>query len=382
MLFRYEAPAPDEQRVLDRIEAMRHDLRFYVAQSPRRWTGLLARLTRARAMRASNSIEGINISAEDAVAVLDNGEPADADRATWQAVEGYRSAMDYILQRCRDDSFLFSTDVLLAVHFMITQHDLGANPGNFRPGWVCVRNSVTGEIVHEGVERDALEPLVSELIDDLNDPETPSIIVKAAMVHLNLAMLHPFSDGNGRVARCLQTAVLANEGIVAPIFSSIEEYIGRNQQAYYDVLGDVGAGGWNPRRDSRPWVRFCILGHYRQAQTLLRRTGEWERLYDAFSVEAHKHGLHERTVMALMEAATGLRVRNSSYRASAEISNNLASRDLKSLVDAGLLEARGARRGRHYVASAGVRHIRESTRLPKLSNDPFEEVGQHPRLFC
>ena len=381
MLFRYEAPGPDERRVLDRIEAMRHDLRYYVAQSARRWTGLLARLTRARAMRASNSIEGINISTEDAIAVVDNEEPGDADKATWQAVEGYRSAMDYILQRCRDDSFVFSTDVLLAVHFMITQHDLDANPGNFRPGWVCVRNSTTGDIVHEGVDRDALEPLVGELIDYLNDPLPPSIIVKAAMVHLNIAMLHPFSDGNGRVARCLQTAVLANEGIVTPIFSSIEEYIGRNQQAYYDVLGEVGGGGWNPQRDSGPWVRFCILGHYRQAQTLLRRTREWERLYDVLAVEVHRHGLHERAVMALLEAATGIRVRNSSYRASADISNNLASRDLKSLVDAGLLEARGERRGRHYVAGGNVRAIREETRLPKLSDDPFEDAGQQSELF-
>lgn len=381
MLFHYETPSADERRVLERIEKMRRDLRYYVAQSPRRWTGLLARLTRARAMRASNSIEGINISAEDAIAVVDNEAPGDADKATWQAVEGYRSAMDYILQRCRDDSFLFSVDVLLAVHFMISQHDLNANPGNFRPGWVCVRNSVTGDIVHEGVDRDALEPLVDELIDYLNDSPTPSIIVKAAMVHLNIAMLHPFSDGNGRAARCLQTAVLANEGIVAPIYSSIEEYIGRNQQAYYDVLAEVGGGGWNPQRDSRPWVRFCILGHYRQAQTLLRRTWESERLYDAFSVEAAKHRLHDRTVMALLEAASGIRVRNSSYRASAEISNNLASRDLKNLVDAGLLEARGERRGRHYVAGESVRAIREKIRLPKLSDDPFEEAGQQPELF-
>ncbi len=381
MLFRFETPSADERRVLERIEKMRLDLRYYVAQSPRRWTGLLARLTRARAMRASNSIEGINISTEDAIAVVDNEEPGDADKATWQAVEGYRSAMDYILQRCRDDSFLFSVDVLLAIHFMISQHDLDANPGNFRPGWVCVRNSVTGDIVHEGVDRDALEPLIDELIDYLNDPRTPSSIVKAAMVHLNIAMLHPFSDGNGRAARCLQTAVLANEGIVAPIFSSIEEYIGRNQQAYYDVLADVGGGGWNPQRDSRPWVRFCILGHYRQAQTLLRRTREWERLYDAFAVEAHKHGLHERTVMALLEAASGIRVRNSSYRASADISNNLASRDLKNLVDAGLLEARGERRGRHYVASGSVRAIREEIRLPKLSDDPFDDAARQPELF-
>jgi len=41
------------------------------------------------------------------------------------------------------------------------------------------------------------------------------------MAHLNLVMIHPFSDGNGRMARCLQTLVLGREGILEPEFSSL-----------------------------------------------------------------------------------------------------------------------------------------------------------------
>ena len=104
MLYTYNEPDSQEQAVLERIAQLRHDLRFSVVQEPRRWTGLLARMTRARALRASNSIEGINISAEDAIAVIDNEEPVDTDKPTWQAVEGYHAAMDYILQRCRDET--------------------------------------------------------------------------------------------------------------------------------------------------------------------------------------------------------------------------------------------------------------------------------------
>jgi len=57
---------------------------------------------------------------------------------------------------------------------------------------------------------------------------------------------------------------------VAPVFSSIEEYLGRNTQDYYNVLADVGQGSWNPENDARPWVRFCLTAHYRQARTHLR----------------------------------------------------------------------------------------------------------------
>jgi len=384
MLFTYSSLSADEARVLERIAQMRDELRFYVVQEPRRWTGLLARMTRARALRGSNSIEGINVSAEDAIAAVDNEDPTDADKPTWQAVVGYHAAMDYILQRCRDQHFRFSTDVLLAIHFMISQHDLRSNPGNFRPGWVGVRNLATGELVHEGVDRDSLEPLVGELMGYMNDDPGESIIVKAAMAHLNLTMMHPFSDGNGRTARCLQTAVLAKEGIVAPIFSSIEEYIGRNQQEYYDVLATVGGGAWNPERDCQPWIRFCIKGHFRQAQTLLRRNREFERVYDELLRVVQQRGLPERTALALLEAAAGVRVRNASYRVSAGISNNLASRDLKGLVDARLLVAEGERRGRFYVASDLVRAHRQRHRLPKAVDDPFEVVtssASQPSLF-
>jgi len=382
MLFAYRSLDFRERQVLDRVAQMRSDLRLYVQQEPRRWTGVLARMTRARALRASNSIEGINVSDEDAIAAVDNEDPESADKPTWQAVVGYHSAMDYILQRCRDDQFRFSRDVLLSVHFMISQHDLSANPGNLRPGWVGVRNSQTGELVHEGVDRDLLDTLVDELIDYVNDDAVESAVLKAAMAHLNIAMLHPFSDGNGRTARCIQTAVLANDGIINPIFSSIEEYIGRNQQAYYDVLAEVGGGKWQPNRDAKPWVRFCITGHYRQAQTLLRRYREMERVYADLETVVRRLGLPERAAVGLLEAAGGRRIRNASYRVSVDISNNLASRDLKEIVDAGLLVPEGEKRGRYYVAGEMLQEIRIKHRLPKGNDDPFDPADENePDLF-
>ena len=371
MLFTYPTLDDEEKRVEEATARLRADLRRYVATEPRRWTGLLARMTRARALAGSNSIEGINVSDDDAIAAIDREDPANTDRATWQAVVGYREAMDYILQRRQSPSFMITEDVLLAVHFMICQSDLQANPGQYRPGWVGVRNTRTGELVHEGVDRDQLEPLIHELLDYVNDEQVDSVFLRAAMTHLNLAMLHPFTDGNGRTARCIHTAVLASDGIVAPTFSSIEEYIGHNQQKYYDVLSEVGEGAWQPARDAKPWIRFCLTGHYVQAQTLLHRMRELERLYAELSDLVIAKGLPDRMALALIQAAFGGRVRNSSYRVSADVSKNLASRDLKVLVDIGLLVPEGERRGRFYSAAPVVAEIRQKLRLPKKVDDPF-----------
>jgi Fic family protein len=380
MLYTYPELDPVERRVLERIDALQSNLRHSVVQNPKRWTGMLARMTRARALRASNSIENINVSQEDAVAAVDGEDPAEADRQTWKAVVGYQQAMTYILQRCRDHDFRFSVDAILAIHFMISQSDLDANPGNFRRGWVGVRNTKTQELVHEGVHRDHLEPLMNELVDFLNAPPRTHLIIKAALAHLNLTLLHPFSDGNGRTARCLQTAVLANEGITAQSYSSIEEYIGHNQQEYYEVLGDAGGGGFNPTRNCKAWIRYCLTGHFRQLQTLLRRDYEYGVVYNSLEEIVREKGLHPRTALGLLEAAFGARVRNASYRVSTDIANNLASRDLKHLVDAGLLEAKGENRGRHYVAAAPLREIRERNRLPKGVDDPFIIYADEPDL--
>jgi Fic family protein len=242
MLFTVDDLTPDERAVFERIEDMRYQLRHLVGE-PRRW------------------------------ALINGAETAAADRQTWQAERGYRQAIDFILQKCRSRDFRFTRDMLLTIHFMITQDNLQANPGRLRPGWVGVRNSETGKIVHQGVDRDRLDFVLSEIIDALNDASPLPTIVRAAMAHLNLVLAHPFSDGNGRTARCIQTALLAKDGIIAPEFSSIEDYVRRNRADYYAVLSEVGGGAWAPQRDAHPWVRFCLTAHYRQAKALLRRSG-------------------------------------------------------------------------------------------------------------
>lgn len=375
MLFTYPSLDEAERRVENATTRIRADLRRYIATDTRRWSGLLTRMTRARALAGSNSIGGVQVSNEDAIAAIDREDPANTDRDTWQAVVGYREAMDYILQRRQSPSFTITEEVLLAVHFMICQSDMEANPGQYRPGWVCVRNAPDGDMTYEGVDRDRLGTLMRELLDYANEGQVKSVFLRAAMTHLNLVLLHPFTDGNGRTARCIHTAVLASDGGAAPAFSSIEEYIGFNQQAYYDVLAEVGSGGWNPERDAKPWVRFCLSGHYWQAQTLLRRTRELERMYAALSELVETHDFPDRMALALIQAAFGIRVRNASYRISADVSRNLASRDLKALVDAKLLVPEGEKRGRSYSASPAVAKIRQQLRLPRKADDPFAEEG-------
>ena len=380
MLF--TAPPLDERelQVLDEVTDLKRRLRHQLHE-PNRWYGSLRRLSFARAIQGSNSIEGFDAKLDDAAAVAVGEDPLDADEETRLALEGYRQAMTYVLQLAADEDFTYSTQLIKSLHFMMTSYDLRNRPGRWRAGAIYVRKEETGEIVYEGPDIDQVPALMEELAASLNAP-CEERLVQAGMAHLNLTMIHPFRDGNGRMARCLQSLVFARSRILAPVFMSIEEYLGRNTQKYYDVLGEVGRGSWQPGNDVHPWLRFILTAHLRQARTMLVRIRESERLWVELEKLIEQQHLPERVMLPMFDAAVGLRVRNATYRATLEesgeesITEQTATRDFQRLVEAGLLVPSGERRGRFYVASADVARIQlkiRADRDPRNDSDPFAD---------
>lgn len=363
-----------EREVLEKIEELRKSLRYATAER-RRWTGLLRRVLFARSIRGSNSIEGYEVSLDDAlsIALMEDEETLDAEQETKAAVIGYRNAMTYILQIADDPHFSYSEGLIKSLHFMMLHYALDKSPGRWRPGVIYVRDDDTGQIVYEGPDAIEVPDLMTELVTELNAPSDVPPMVRAAMTHLNLTMIRPFRDGNGRMARALQTLVLAREGILVPEFASIEEYLGRNTPAYYDVLAEVCQGTWHPGNDARAWVRFSLTAHYRQARTVQERIKDTEKVWSQLETLIKQHRLPERTISGLYLATVGFRVRNAMYRTDAEVSDLVASRDLAMLVARGLLTPKGERRGRYYVAAQPLQAIRKDLdSRRKQIEDPFE----------
>ncbi len=369
MIFETPDLSFEEDAALARIDDLWGQLRFYVAE-PHRWVGSVRRVLGARAIQGSNSIEGYNVSVEDALAALEGDEPTEAEAEDWNAVIGYRRALTYVLQLAHDPDFHYTPEVIKGLHFMMTEYSLDAGPGLWRQGPIWVRNDATGDIVYESPEHDEVPGLIDELVGNLSADDSTPPLVRAAMAHLNLVMIHPFRDGNGRMSRCLQTLVLVREQILVKEFCSIEEYLGSNTDSYYRILARVGQGRWSPHSDARPWVRYCLEAHYIQAESVLRRIRESEAMWREIETLRQQQRLPERAMPALFDAAIQLRVRNSSYRASlvdwAEpVSAQVATDDLRAMVDAGLLDRQGSKRGTFYVAGPPLQEIRERVRADR-----------------
>ena len=358
MIFQTPQLPEEYLKVIETIKGLRNELRAYCSDNLNRWWGPLARLAAARAMMGTNSIEGINVTLDDAVAIVDGEAPPTPEAEDKAALEGYWRAMTYIVQLSEDLTYVHNENTIKSLHYMMVGYDLSKNPGRWRPGAIHVTNTATNKVVYEGPDIALVPGLMAELIQFLNTPHD-HVLIKAAMAHLNLTMIHPFSDGNGRMARALQTTVLSREGILDPRFSSIEEYIGHHSADYYAVLTEVGQGAWHPERDALPWVRFCLTAHYMQARRMLRRIRDMAFLWNALEGEAKSRKINERAILALADAAIGLKVKNPTYRNQAEITNQVAKYDLKRLADEGLLVPRGERKGRYYLASNNLLDLRK-----------------------
>jgi len=200
----YSAPAltTEDQAVLSEIHQMRKQLR-HVLRTPRRWEGVLRRSALARAIQGSNSIEGYRVDEDDAAAALDGEEPISADEETFLEIQGYRQALGYVLAKGDDDDATFDTTEIRAMHYMMLSHDHGKSPGRYRKGAIYVRDERRDLVVYEGPDAADVPALMDALVRSLQTGVNSDPVVRSAMAHLNLVMIHPFKDGNGRMARAL-----------------------------------------------------------------------------------------------------------------------------------------------------------------------------------
>jgi hypothetical protein len=340
---------------LDELDVLRRYLAQHLGDSAEPWTGALRRLAAAEATVGSTSIEGYGASLADTVEILAGRHPLGTSEETQRIIAAYAQAMDRVAVLADDKTFRWSAQTILDLHFLVCHPQPQAGPGRFRDG---------GVVVTRGLTRDPYRPppatevpaLVDEVAHWLAAGDlTRHPVVRAAMAHLNLVSIHPFRDGNGRLARVVQSLVLAKEGLLRPELVSIEPYLGRHTHEYYAVLEEVQGLKFDPSLDASPWVEFCIEAHVFEATERRRwlemaytRHGFCERL-------AREQHYPDRLVIALDQALLGLPVINTDYRHEAKIAGPTATQDLQRLRRDGWFDQEGGGRSIRYAAAKKLR---------------------------
>jgi len=373
MLFQTPPLHEREAEVIEEIERIRRQLAL---PKLRTWPGLPWRAIHDRILQASKNPALGNLNLENVGPAEEEGPAAENDgqsvEEAWAGAPGYHVALSFVLQLAEVPDFVIDEGTLRALHFMMVGHEPNVTPGRWRRRTIAVTNRPTGRLVYTAPPPGLIPGLVAELLAQLNAEDGTPAHVRAAMAHLNLTAIHPFLDGNGRMGRTLHTFVLAREGITAPPFASIDEYLSVKTPEFYKALDQVDQGAWQPECDARPWVRFCLTAHLWQARTLMRRTREYDRLWEALEVEVRRRELPEHATSALAQAAIGGNLTAALFESSAMVAGREASDTLERLEQAGLLVATSDAGGRSYVAADAVKAIYARTREPRTPEpDPF-----------
>ena len=211
--------------------------------------------------------------------------------------------------------------------------------GDWRPASAGSMQVVSGPIGREWVHFEApeatrLETEMSDYLAWFDDTVAIDPLIKAAIAHLWFITIHPFEDGNGRIARAIADMALARADGMSDRFYSMSAQIEAERKTYYQQLerqqrNSVDITEW------LDWFLDCLGRALSTAETMLSAV-----LHKAeFWQLANRYGVNERQRLILNRMLDGFKghMNTSKYAKLAKCSTDTALRDIRNLLNRGLL---------------------------------------------
>ena len=216
-----------------------------------------------------------------------------------------------------------------------------ADPGNYRKVQNYVANSSTGEILYTPPPAHDVPIMMAELVEWLNIQNEAHPILKSGIAQFQLVHVHPFLDGNGRTSRLLSTLYLYRAGYDFKRLFTISEYYDRDRPAFYRAIQSVR----EKDMDMTGWLEYYCVGLETQMIEVKNR-GEWGIKRD---ILRNKHGLNDRQIKVMDYLLEREKLTIQDYEEICPgVTRRSLQRDLKVLLEKGLIEGEGATHHQKY----------------------------------
>lgn len=251
---------------LSEIDFGRGSEALYRDQMP----GLLTELAdRARVLSitASSAIEGVIVADADRAQRIIDRQATTLRNRSEQELAGYRDAQDYLF---REDWRPLNTSLILHLHRLLFAHT--AMPG----GAFKTEDNLVVDRSPDGSTTVRFKPVSAAstpfAVDDLIERYQDAVaagehhpVLLSGLFILDLLVIHPVEDGNGRVARLLTGAMLSEHDYTVGRYVSLEQAIAESADAYYRALLDSTHGWHEDTVNPWPWLGYftsVIAGAY------------------------------------------------------------------------------------------------------------------------
>jgi len=196
-------------------------------------------LTAAESIHFSTKIEGNKLTLKQVTEILQSksGIKTNSTRSL-QEVLNYSKARKFLLTRL---NVKLSPDTLLKAHDLIMwQIVTRALRGKYRKSQNVIRDAKTRKITFMPPEAKDVSLLMTELFKTIEKyTKTDSALIAAAVFHFGFVTIHPFMDGNGRIARLFSNYILELAGLRFTHFTSIEKQHEADRVKYYTSLHNL-----------------------------------------------------------------------------------------------------------------------------------------------
>lgn len=284
----------------------------------------LRKQNRIKTIQSSLAIEGNTLNIEHVTAIIENSPVIGPEKDILEvknAIKAYEALNKFHPYKIND---------FLAVH-NILMNGLVNNPGKFRKSQVGIIKGK--EVSHIAPGYDMVPGLMNDLFEYLNK-DSDLEIIKSCVFHYEMEFIHPFEDGNGRMGRYWQTRLLMN---VNPIFEfvPIEKVIKENQEEYYKVLETSDSSG-----SSTIFIEFMLNVINKSLRETIAEstptTSDYSKRVD-YALSQLNDWFDRKEYLNICKG----------------ISTATASRDLKQLLEDGLVESTGSGRMMKYRKKSG-----------------------------
>ncbi|WP_315830992.1 Fic family protein [Bradyrhizobium prioriisuperbiae] len=198
---------------------------------------------------------------------------------------------------------------------------------------------VSGPVGRERVHYEApvagrLENEMQRFLDWFNGVASIDPVLKAALAHLWFVTIHPFEDGNGRIARAIADLALARSENSAQRFYSMSAQIRKERNAYYEILESTQKG----ELDITPWLAWflgCLDRAFEGADSILAHVLSKARFWELHAGDLISE--RQRAVInRLLDGFEG-QLTSSKWGKLTKVSQATAARDIEGLIELGIL---------------------------------------------
>ncbi|NGX31462.1 MAG: hypothetical protein K940chlam8_00832 [Chlamydiae bacterium] len=263
---------PEVANDLIRIEKVKGDIQ-YLSLTPK----VLASLRESAKLYTthySTMIEGNQLLPSEIDQVLQHEGHFPGRERDEREVKGYYEALKEVEQFAAEKTLVNEKTIQLLHALLMSYGITRVRPSAYRDGQNVIRDARTSAIIYMPPEAKDVSGLMEGLVQWIKENlhQIPCPIV-AGIAHYQIATIHPYYDGNGRLARLVTTLILHLGGYDLKGLYSLEEYYARNLQAYYDAISVGPSHNYYLGRqeaDITHWIEYMIKGMAVAFENVLR----------------------------------------------------------------------------------------------------------------